>query len=40
MLGLNANPCGSFCVISQRKGEEIEEIVELMKEMDKGERGK
>ena len=33
------NPCGSFCVGSQRKGEkEIEEIVEEMKERDWVER--
>ena len=32
------NPCGSFCVVSQRNGEEREEIVEEMKERDRGER--
>ena len=36
MLGFNnVNPCGSFFVVSQRKGEEI---VEEMKERDRGER--
>ena len=30
------NPCGSFCDVSQRKGEEI---VEEMKERDREERG-
>ena len=37
VLGFN-NTCGSFCVVSQRKGEEIEEIVEEMKEGDREER--
>ena len=32
------NPCGSFYVVSQRNGEERYEIVEEMKEMDRGER--
>ena len=36
VLGFNDNPCGSFCVISKRMGEEI---VEEMKERDRGERG-
>ena len=31
-------PCGSFCVVSQRKGEEIEETVEEMKERNREER--
>ena len=36
----NVNPCGSFCVVSQRKGEkEIEETVDEMKERDREERG-
>ena len=41
VLGFNniVNPCGSFCVVSQRKGEEIEEIVEEMKERERDERG-
>ena len=30
---------GSCCVVSQRKGKEIEEIVEEMKEKDREERG-
>ena len=31
------NPCGSFCVVSQRKGKkEIEEIVEEMKREEQG----
>ena len=32
-------PCGSFCVVSQRKGEKTEEIVEEMKERNSEERG-
>ena len=37
----HVNPCGSFCVVSQRKGKkEIEETVEEMKERDREERGK
>ena len=32
-------PFGSFCVVSQTKGEEIEEIVEEMKERDRKESG-
>ena len=39
----HVNPCGSFCVVSQRKGEEteekVEEKVEEMKERDREERG-
>ena len=41
MLGFNdmyVNPCGSFCFVSQRKGEEKEEIVEEMKERDERKR--
>ena len=34
------NPCGSFCVVSQRMGEKAtEEIAEEMKERDREERG-
>ena len=36
-LGFNSNPCGSFCVVSQRK--EMKEIVEKMKERNREERG-
>ena len=43
MLRLNytkhVNPCGSFCVISQSKGEEIEGIVEEMNERGREEKG-
>ena len=36
----HVNPCGSFCVVSQRKGEkEIKETVEEMKERDREKRG-
>ena len=39
MLGFkDPQPCGSFCVVSQRK--EIEEIVEEMKERDRVEKNK
>ena len=34
----NINPCRSFCVVSQWKGEEKEEIVEEMKERYRRER--
>ena len=41
VLGFNVNPCGSFCVVSQRKGRrEMEGIVEEMKERDRRKRGK
>ena len=33
---LHVNPCGSFCVVSQKKGEERWEILEEMKEMKMG----
>ena len=35
----HVNPCGSFFAVSQKKGEEIEEIVEQMKERNREERG-
>ena len=35
----DGRPCGSFCVVSQRKGEKTEEIVEEMKERNSEERG-
>ena len=39
MLGFNdINPYGSVCVVSQRKGEKKEEIVEEMKARDWEER--
>ena len=35
---MTLQPCGSFCVVSQGKGEEIEEIVDEIKERDRGEK--